>query len=992
MARPALSLALVAAFSSMAVVFLVKTFADAVFLADYGVDYVPHFYVAQSLLMIGLSFGYSWAARGRLVIVLDGVILLALAATSIVGVFAGDSMTFWLALALITLSTLAQLAVWNAVTSVVSGRKSRTFLPRAGAAATAGAVVGSFAASGIVGLGGIEALAFTSAGLTLVTLALRIALQRAGNEWRRPAETKETPQAISTRRLVILLAAGVMVEALLSAFIDFGFKREVTDAMARETTLGVFFALYYGVTNVALLVTQLVAASYLLATRSLRSTLSLEPIALGTIAILWVIAPVLAVAAIARGTDNVMKFAVARPAQEVALTPLPEVARRRLKVILRGVLAPGGAALAGALLIAAAPVLAMGSVVVPVVCVVLAIGLWAIARATASHYLAASGSELGLRITPVDPEALLDRHTIAKLVELCGSADRMTAELGRDMLAQLAPSTAVLERYIGTGSAATRRAIYELLADRPSRACVSALRTAVAREDDSSGALEAGLLALGMHFDDSQLDRARRISDDVDADEALRLAAWGYLSRVGALDAEPLRHREILRGLIAADGVAAATVCEAAITRELAAGDEIDAIIAALAGESPEQRRQALLAAACLGRERGIALVIAALADRSAGDELAIRLRGEALQRVADHVLDPEAPARQRLRLFGSLRGNREPEVTELAIRLLSAEDLALRDQAVTILLARTTDHDVPRQAIEQALGAEMDRFEIYVRARPGYASNARESQMEVRGRSETSQPTAEQFFLDELERCAERSLGRLCALLAILGSPPAVFDAERALRAPTFQRRRQALDVLQEIVLGRQKTRLFELLELYLMPPPRQRAEARAAVIALDPWLARCATLETDPMAKRLWALRAAPLFDAITGDSLATLADRAGEVAFDPGHVVVREGEPGDALFVVMGGTVVVERGDQKVAELGPGAAFGELALLDGEPRQATVKTRTRVRLLRLPRATFDQALATHPEIGLGLVLGLVRWLRQNASQRETMRDSLV
>jgi hypothetical protein len=436
-------------------------------------------------------------------------------------------------------------------------------------------------------------------------------------------------------------------------------------------------------------------------------------------------------------------------------------------------------------------------------------------------------------------------------------------------------------------------------------------------------------------------------------------------------------------------------VCEAVIARDLAIGDTIDELIAELAAtESAEHQRQALFAAAGLGRDRGVELVIAALGERAAADAIAPKLRGDALVAVAERVLDAATSPRRRLRLLGALRANREPEVTELAIRALDTDEPAVRDQAVTILLARSTDHDVPRHAIEGALGSEMDRFEIYVRARPGYASTARESNMEVRGRGKSKEaPTAESFFLDELERCTERSLGRMCALLAILGSPIAVFDAERAMRAPTFKHRRQALDVLQEIVEGTQRTRLFELLELYLMPPPRPGDDARAALVKLDPWLARCADQKTDPTARRLWALRAAPLFDAIDGDALATLADRTDEVAFAADETVVREGEVGDVLFVVMAGSVVVERDGRKVAELGPGAAFGELALLDGEPRHATVRTRTKARMLRLPRAMFDQALAAHPEMGLGLVLGLVRWLRQNApAQRASMRDSLV
>ncbi|HUS66660.1 MAG TPA: cyclic nucleotide-binding domain-containing protein, partial [Kofleriaceae bacterium] len=202
---------------------------------------------------------------------------------------------------------------------------------------------------------------------------------------------------------------------------------------------------------------------------------------------------------------------------------------------------------------------------------------------------------------------------------------------------------------------------------------------------------------------------------------------------------------------------------------------------------------------------------------------------------------------------------------------------------------------------------------------------------------------------------------------------------AERALRAPTFKRRRQALDILQEVARGRDRARLLELLEAYLLPPRDVEPDARQRACDMDPWLARVASSGTEPAMQRLWALRATLLFDDIDGEQLDALAVRANEIELAKGETVVAEGDPGDALFVVMNGVVAVEREGKVVAQLGAGQAFGELALVDGLPRVASVKTEAKSKLLRLPRDTFDAALAEYPEIGLGLVRGLVRWLRQ-------------
>src|SRR5688572_18033360 len=185
--RPALILALAAAFLSMGLVFVAKTFADSVFLAEFGVKYVPHFYVAQAAGLILASAGYGAALKRGPAAPLDLGILLAFAVSAGLGpvaVRAGGPPVFALALALTVLSTLASLAVWNAATAIVSGRRSRWFLPRAGAAATAGAVVGGFGSSAVVGAMTIYALGPVIAGMALVMVAIRIMLVRRSSEWR----------------------------------------------------------------------------------------------------------------------------------------------------------------------------------------------------------------------------------------------------------------------------------------------------------------------------------------------------------------------------------------------------------------------------------------------------------------------------------------------------------------------------------------------------------------------------------------------------------------------------------------------------------------------------------------------------------------------------------------------------------------------------------------------------------------------------------------
>lgn len=106
--------------------------------------------------------------------------------------------------------------------------------------------------------------------------------------------------------------------------------------------------------------------------------------------------------------------------------------------------------------------------------------------------------------------------------------------------------------------------------------------------------------------------------------------------------------------------------------------------------------------------------------------------------------------------------------------------------------------------------------------------------------------------------------------------------------------------------------------------------------------------------------ALRSHPLFQGLDAAGLGDLLRAAEIVNADAGQVVVRQGEPGEHLFVVREGVLAVERGGRSLARLQPGAWFGELALLGSQVRTATVTALQPCVLVRLPRHALDGALA--------------------------------
>ncbi len=108
-------------------------------------------------------------------------------------------------------------------------------------------------------------------------------------------------------------------------------------------------------------------------------------------------------------------------------------------------------------------------------------------------------------------------------------------------------------------------------------------------------------------------------------------------------------------------------------------------------------------------------------------------------------------------------------------------------------------------------------------------------------------------------------------------------------------------------------------------------------------------------------------PLFSDCSQRDLQTIARVVREIPHPAGTVIAREGDPGVGLFILLDGTAEVTIGGRKKATLGPGEFFGEIALLDGGPRTATVMAKTDVNMLGLTEWVFRGLMSEHPTIAL-------------------------
>ena len=118
--------------------------------------------------------------------------------------------------------------------------------------------------------------------------------------------------------------------------------------------------------------------------------------------------------------------------------------------------------------------------------------------------------------------------------------------------------------------------------------------------------------------------------------------------------------------------------------------------------------------------------------------------------------------------------------------------------------------------------------------------------------------------------------------------------------------------------------------------------------------------------------------MFAGCSKKDLAAVGRAADEVRVPAGTVLTTEGGSGHEFCLILDGTAAVRRGKRKVATLTAGQYFGELSLLDGQPRSATVVAESDIHLLVLGRREFSALLVTIPSMGQKMMEAMAARLR--------------
>ncbi len=129
---------------------------------------------------------------------------------------------------------------------------------------------------------------------------------------------------------------------------------------------------------------------------------------------------------------------------------------------------------------------------------------------------------------------------------------------------------------------------------------------------------------------------------------------------------------------------------------------------------------------------------------------------------------------------------------------------------------------------------------------------------------------------------------------------------------------------------------------------------------------------------ARKVELLGQMPLFSTCSQRELGQVATLTVPAEFAAGAVLTRQGATGGLAFVIASGKAEVVRGSRKLATLGPGDVVGELSLIDGEPRSATVRALTDMEVLEISAEDLHRLLRKAPSVTRKLLEALSERLR--------------
>lgn len=1017
------------AFMGFGTVFF-ETAAAALFLGQFGASALPTVYLAAAALSAVTGFLYSrlqnLVSFSRL---MTGTILvLMLTVASIRGalVFTEAAALFFFAMVFYrVLSILTDLEYWAVAGRLYDLRQGKRLFGFIGTGEVMARIAGSFSVPLMLRLGSVSNLFLLSAVALLGSfVALRAVLPMIPRDEAPRPSTKSPAHRSSIgsllqdpylRFVMVVAFCGILGKYL----VDFAFLQQVRTRFADAKDVASFFGLFSGISQCASLFIRVFLSGRILSSLGVHRGLLILPgahvlctgllllaggLALGANPVFWLVV-------LNQGIYKSLKHPVDNPSLKTLYQPIPKERRLSLAIAVDALLNPLGIALSGGLMVLFTTVFDSNPVRFAwALMACFLFWLWS-ARAAGTEYVKALVGALRGRIEDIE-FAFDDERAVGALRETLKTGSQDDALVAMQILGDHAPAALrpmLADLVIHPSFEVRRGALERVEAHRPPGIAVILRARLLAEPEDSLKALILRALSAveGGASKEQMLRYARG------PNRGLQEAAIVGLLRMGAAEGAR-RVEELARSHDAADRGAAARLLRLGGWKNLVPLvktliDDPDVAVQRLALFAAGSRRDLELLEPLILRINTRGVLGAARSSLAlAGDMALPRLQRE---------FDESRQTNVKRGLISTLSRIRSDASALFLLSKIDVEDVAVRQdviRALTRLRFAVATHS-ERERVEGQAGRE--------------ARHAIETLAQIRDLGEDESTL---MLRSALAGSHRNTRERVLMLLGFTRDPGTLLAVRTHIDSAHKDQRAYAREIL-DVVLSREERALFMPAiegELGDVAPElatelgltQMAAEERLRRLFLDPshvfegWV-RAAALDAAPRMKaagldvaiesfleteagaefertgawsvgairglirgkgvgpmllieKVITLKAVDMFSRTPEDVLADVAALAEEVRVGAGDPIFAKGDPGESLYVIVRGEVKVHDGDVEIKRLGDKTVFGELAVLDPEPRSASVTAISDTHLLRLDREAFLELMAGNMEVVRGVL----------------------
>ncbi|HZQ09119.1 MAG TPA: Npt1/Npt2 family nucleotide transporter [Anaerolineae bacterium] len=988
--------------------------AFSLFLAEFGSQGLPYSYLATAvgaslaaLLYLKISERAALSTSLSLNLATLGVVSILLR----VGLALPDArwVVFLLPIWFQIIANLTNLALWTLAGRLFDVRQSKRLFGLIGAGNWTAIAIGGFVVSPIVGVLGTANLLFL-AGISLFVafgfqfLLLREHRAQVGiNAPTRDITPRTKPANLLKNRYVLFILALVSVEWIGFFFVDNIFYDRAAAQITDVNQLAGFIGALIAATGViGLIATTFLTGSILnrfgvgISLFILPTLLTVSNGALAVIGTLTEAALLLfGLAAFNKIIDVALGFTLDLSARTILYQPLPAAQRVRAQTVADGIVQPIAIGVAGLLLLFFNTLLAFHAVQLAYLFLIIGAAWIGAVVALRREYPRALAHALAKRRFGDTPILQIDRASLELLQQEIQSSNAGTVIYAADVMAEIAPDalTAALPELIAHPNADVRRNALERIARLQATHALPYVsqQLAVETSEELRGRELDTLARIG-----GARERAEAIQALSAPSPTIRLGALtGLLSRDGADDPAAERAlRELAESANATERILAAQAFGA-----IRSDKQQDLLCALLNDKEIQVRRAALRALEKMPRPavwRNVIELLAARETRQAASA-ALAAGGESILPLLQSEFDaPNTDAEIRIaiaRIVGRIGGAGACDFLKHYIQYPGAQ---VRTK-VLAALERCRYH-------AQGNDAERVRTQLHVEAEQAVVLLA--------ARDDFAQEQGLDFLTAALDADLAQNRERLFYLLSFLYDANTIRNARENLLSGAPEQHAYALEVLDVSLPRELKPIVLPLLENLtpaqrlarfdsILPHERLGRAERLQQIMNAPdstwsaWVQACAQYAVNrPEGKEVGhsmfstvelvgILKGVDIFAETPVPVLADVAAVLQQLEVNEGETIFQKGDLGDSLYMIVSGRVRVHDGAHTLNYLEEGEVFGEIALLDPEPRSASVTAVEATQLLRLDQQSFQELLEERAEIARAIIKVLTRRLRERSRE---------